>query len=254
MKLWIDTESKVLVQETGGQRTTTDLYSKQAFETISQLWLKVGWNEKYPYIFTWMGRPVIQNPEDMIRAQEVIYRTKPDVIIETGVAHGGSLVFYASLCKAMETGRVIGVDVEIRPNNRKFIENHELFPLISLIEGNSVDPAIVQQVKSQVNPGEKVLVFLDSNHSKDHVLAELEAYHGLVTSGSYIVATDGITKDLYDVPCGKPEWVWDNPVAAVNEFIQTHPEFVVERLSWPFNESLLTNDTTHWPDAWLLKK
>src|SRR5437867_3632832 len=145
MKITIDTELKRLVQETAEGRQEHDLYSKQAFEILSQQWLKVGWNEKYPYTFTWMGRPIIQLPEDMIRVQEVIYRVRPDVIIETGVAHGGSLIYYASLCKAMEKGRVIGIDIEIRPHNRAAIERHELFPLITLIEGSSVAPDIVQQ-------------------------------------------------------------------------------------------------------------
>src|SRR5207253_434917 len=141
-----------------------------AFEILSEQWLKVGWNEKYPYTFSWMGRPIIQLPEDMIRVQEVIYRIRPAVIIETGIAHGGSLIYYASLCKAMEKGRVIGIDIEIRPHNRAAIEGHELFPLITLIEGSSVAPDIVQQARSLVADGESVLVLLDSNHTKQHVL------------------------------------------------------------------------------------
>src|SRR5437773_11499060 len=126
MRLTIDDEKKTLSVDEGGRTQTVDLYSTRAFELISQAWLKVGWNEKYPYTFTWMGRPIIQLPEDMIRIQEVIYRVRPDVIVETGVAHGGSLIYYASLCKAMETGRVVGIDIEIRPNNRRAIEEHEL--------------------------------------------------------------------------------------------------------------------------------
>ncbi len=254
MRLIIDTDAKTLVQETNGQQTRIDLYAKQAFEIISLLWLKVGWNEKYPYTFSWMGRPIIQIPEDIIRTQEVIYRVKPDVIIETGIAHGGSLIFYASLCKAMGKGHMIGVDIEIRPHNRKAIEAHELFPYITLIEGNSIDPTIVQQVKSLVKPGETVMVLLDSNHTKQHVMNELEAYHSLVTPGSYIVVTDGIMKDLYDVPRGKPEWVWDNPAAAAAEFVQAHPEFVIEQPAWPFSESELSENITHWPGAWLRRK
>src|SRR5690606_19131155 len=147
-------------------------------------------DNKYVYGFSWMGRPIIQLPEDMIRIQEVVYRLKPDVIVETGVAHGGSLIFYASLCKAMERGRVIGIDIEIRPHNRKAIEAHELAGFITLVEGSSTDPAIVQEVKSLVAPGETAIVILDSNHSKQHVLDELEAYADLVSVGSYIVACD----------------------------------------------------------------
>ena len=251
MKILIDTETRSLIQENEGHHTQIDLYSKRGFEIISQIWLKVGWNGKYPHTFSWLGRPIIQNPEDMVRVQEVIYRTKPDVIIETGIAHGGSLVFYASLLKAIGKGRVIGVDIEIRQHNRKAIESHELFPYITLIEGSSTDPVIVQQVKVSVRPNEIVLVLLDSNHTKQHVLAELEAYHSFVTLGSYIVATDGIMRDLADVPRGKSEWVWDNPAAAAAEFAQRHPEFVIEQPAWVFNESELSQNITHWPGAWL---
>jgi len=251
MKLTVDTEARTLVVEDGGRRREMPLYSREAFEILSRQWLKVGWNEKYPYTFTWMGRPVIQLPEDIVRAQEAIYRVKPDVLVETGIAHGGSLILYASLLKAMGKGRVIGVDIEIRPHNRKAIEQHELFPLIDLIEGDSASPAVAARVRGLVKPGESVMVFLDSNHAKDHVLAELEGYHGLVTPGSYIVATDGSMQDLHDVPRGRPEWIRDNPVAAVAEFCARHPEFRIDRPEWAFNESELRESITHWPDAWL---
>jgi len=254
MKLIIDTDSQTLVTEDNGQRASVDLYSKAAFELISQQWLKVGWNQKYPYVFSWLGRPIIQIPEDMIRVQEVIYQVKPDVIVETGIAHGGSLVFYASLCKAMDRGRVIGVDIEIRPHNRRAIETHELFPLITLIEGSSISLEIVAQVRAQIRSGESVLIILDSNHTKQHVQQELEAYHALVTPGSYLVATDGSMRELHDVPRGKPEWRWDNPAAATSEFAQRHPEFVLEQPAWPFNESELSQNVTHWPDAWLRRR
>ena len=254
MKLLIDTDSRTLVCEEGEGKQVLDLYSKQAFELISKQWLRVGWNAKYPYTFSWMGRPIIQLPEDLIRIQEVIYRVKPDVIIETGVAHGGSLIYYASLCKVMGKGRVIGIDVEIRPHNRTAIEAHDLFPYITLIEGSSTNQAIVNRVRLLVKSGEAVLVILDSNHTKQHVLGELNAYHNLVTSESYIVATDGSMKDLYDVPRGKPEWKWDNPESAAAEFLGTHPEFVLEQPAWPFNESELSENITHWPGAWLRRK
>ena len=251
MKLTIDTEAMTLTTDEAGHTATFDLYSKQSFEIVSTQWLKVGWNQKYPYAFSWLGRPIIQAPEDIIRAQEVIYRLQPDVILETGVAHGGSLIFYASLCKAIGKGRVIGVDIEIRPHNRQAIEAHELFSYITLIEGNSISAEVVGQVKSLIGSGEQVLVFLDSNHTKPHVLAELEAYCGLVTPGSYIVATDGSMKDLYDVPRGKAAWKDDNPTAAAREFTGRHTEFVIEQPAWPFNESQLTQNITHWPDGWL---
>lgn len=251
MRLIVDTAANTLTQDSEEEFVVLDLYSDQAFELISKQWLRIGWNQKYVYTFTWLGRPVIQLPEDLIRAQEVIYQVGPDVIIETGVAHGGSLVFYASLCKAMGKGRVIGVDIEIRPHNRKAIEAHELSPLITLIEGDSVDSAIVEQIRSLVRAGESVLVILDSCHSKQHVLAELEAYSSLVTPGSYIVATDGSMEELANVPRGNSSWVSDNPKAAAAEFARAHPEFRLEQPTWEFNESNLSQSITHWPGAWM---
>ena len=251
MKLVIDTETKTLTEEENGEMRHFYLYSKEAFERLSRQWVRVGWNQKYSYTFSWMGRPIIQLPEDMIRAQEAIFRVKPDVVIETGVAHGGSLIFNASLCKIMGKGRVIGVDIEIRPHNRRAIEEHDLYTYITLIEGSSTAPDIVGQVRNLINQNEKVMIFLDSNHTKQHVLEELKAYSGFVTPGSYIVATDGIMKDLDDVPRGNTEWKLDNPADAAIKFVKEHNEFVLEQPSWPFNESSLTENVTHWPCAWL---
>jgi len=251
MKIVVETASQTLEEHEGGKSQTYPLYSREAFEILSRLWLRVGWDQKYTYTFTWMARPIIQLPQDLLRIQEVIYRVKPDVIIETGIAHGGSLVFYASLCRAMGRGRVIGIDIDIRPHNREAILSHEMAPSITLVEGSSTDPAVIQQVRQLVRGSEQVMAILDSDHSKSHVLAELEAYGSLVTSGSYLVATDGIMQDLCDVPRGKPRWAWDNPSSAAREFAATHPEFVIEEPSWPFNESELAKNVTHWPDAWL---
>jgi cephalosporin hydroxylase len=251
MKLIIDTEAATLTIEDEGRQRNLNLYSDEAFEAISRQWVRVGWNQKYQYTFAWMGRPVIQLPEDLIRIQEVIYRIRPDVIVETGVAHGGSLIFYSALCKAIGKGRVIGIDVEIRPHNRSAVEAHELFDRITLIEGNSTDPETVSLVKGQILHGQSVLVILDSNHTKDHVLRELECYAGLVTTGSYIVATDGIMSELSDLPRGRKEWDTDNPSSAAREFATNHPDFVIEQPSWTFNESKLSKDITHWPGGWL---
>ncbi len=251
MKIAIDTKSQTLSFTDNGRVGDCDLYSNEAFRIISRIWLKVGWNQKYVYTFTWLGRPVIQLPEDLLRIQEAIYSIKPDLIIETGIAHGGSLVFYASLCNAMGKGRVIGVDLDIRPHNREALENHELFPFMTLISGNSIDPTVVKKVKSLVRPNDVVLVVLDSNHTKQHVLSELQAYGDLIGPGSYIVATDGIMSDLHDVPRGKKEWGGDNPATAAEEYLRKHPEFVMEMPTRLFDESDLSEGVTHWPDAWL---
>jgi cephalosporin hydroxylase len=251
MKIAIDEERRELTMTRDGVEQTLPLYSREAFEALSELWLKVGWNEKYPYTFSWLGRPIIQAPEDVLRAQEVFYRVQPDVLVETGIAHGGSLIFYASLCEAIGRGRVVGVDIEIRPHNRRAIEAHRLFPRITLVESDAVAPATVAAVKALISPGERVMVVLDSNHTKAHVRAELEAYAPLVTPESYVVVTDGSMEILYDVPRGKREWRTDNPSAAAREFAAEHPEFVLEQPAWPFNESALAKNITHWPDAWL---
>jgi cephalosporin hydroxylase len=254
MKLIIDTEEKTIAIEAQDKKRVLGLYTKEAFEFISEQWLKVGWDQKYSYTFSWMGRPIMQLPEDMIRAQEVIYKVKPDVIIETGIAHGGSLIYYASICKAIGKGRVIGIDIEIRPHNRKAIESHELFSLINIIEGNSTALDVIKKVKSSIKPGEVVMLILDSCHAKQHVLAELEAYHDLITPGSYIAVADGIMQELYDVPHGIPELTWNNPASAVTEFAQMHPKFVLEQPAWPFNESELGRNVTYWAGAWLRRK
>jgi cephalosporin hydroxylase len=252
MKFEIDTESNTLTYEAKeGEKEVLDLYSKESFEILSRYWVKVGWNQKHIYTFSWFGRPIIQLPEDIIRMQEVIYRIKPDVIIETGVAHGGSLIFYASLCKAVGKGRVIGIDIDIRQHNRIAIEQHELFSYITLLEGSSTSSDIVSAVDENINQAETVLVILDSNHSKQHVLDELEAYNNFVTKGSYIVATDGIMRDLHDVPRGERDWEWDNPSTAAMDFLETHDDFVLEIPEWSFNESNLNENITHWPNAWL---
>jgi cephalosporin hydroxylase len=253
MKITINTDENALSYESNGESRVIELYTREAFEIISQQWLKVGWHQKYSFTFSWMGRPIIQLPEDLIRIQEVIFRIRPAVILETGVAHGGSLVYYASLCKTMGEGRVIGVDIELRPCNRQAIEAHELFPYITLIEGDSSAPEVIGRVKSLIRPEESVLLILDSCHYKQHVCKELEAYHDLIKIGHYAVVCDGIIKDLSDVPSGQAEWAWDHPVAAVQKFAREHPEFVIEEPSWPFNESRLNKNVTQWPGAWLRK-
>ena len=254
MKITIDTDKQTILDEKTGE--TLPLYSTESFKKISKIWLKVGWNEKHVYTFTWLGRPIIQLPEDMIRVQEAIFQVKPTVIIETGIAHGGSLIYSASLLKAMGIeGRVIGVDIEIRPHNRQAIEEHFLFPYITLIEGSSTAPEIVRQVKDLVKPDDTVFVILDSNHLRGHVYDELETYCELVTKDSYIVATDGIMREVYDAPRGTASWIEDNPVSAAHDFLAKHPEFVLEAPPWLFNESeLKENINTHYPDAWLRRK
>jgi cephalosporin hydroxylase len=253
MRLVLDTDRELITLE-GEKEEQFSLYSNQAFELLSKIWLKLNWNQRHTYTFTWLGRPIIQLPEDVIRYQEAIFALKPDVIIETGIAHGGSLTFSASLCKLMGKGRVIGVDIDIRPHNFQALQEHDLFPFMTLIQGSSTDPEIIQKVKSLIKPHETVLVLLDSNHKKSHVLTELEAYAPLVTSGSFVIVADGMIEELHDVPRGKADWKKNNPKIAAQEFILSHPEFELKELSWIFNENALQKNITHWPGAWLRRK
>jgi len=247
----IDEKKSLIIVGDKESSQTYEIGSPEAFYILSKLWLRSGWDTKYVYSFTWLGRPIIQLPEDMFRIQEVIYRIKPDIIIETGIAHGGSLVFYASLCKAMDKGRVIGIDIEIRPHNRRAIEEHELFEYVTLVEGNSIDEQVVNRVKKMVVPRERVFVVLDSNHSKQHVLGELNAYSDLVAIDSYIIACDGIMESLVGAPRSKEDWSWNNPKAAAEEFVRTHDNFIIEEPEFSFNEGLITERVTYWPDAFL---
>ena len=250
----IDLEAGTVEEQTAAGLRTFEIGSPEAFRLISKAWLRSGWDSKYVYSFTWLGRPMIQLPEDMLRIQEVIYSVKPDVLIETGVAHGGSLVFYASLFRSIGKGRVVGVDVEVRPHNRKAIEAHELFPSITLIEGDSTDSGTLAMVRRQLKAGDTAMVVLDSNHTKAHVLAELEAYAPFVTPQSYIVATDGIMQDLVGAPRSRDDWEWNNPAQAAREFAARHPEYALIEPPVMFNEGTITERVTYWPHAFLLRK
>jgi cephalosporin hydroxylase len=251
MKLIIDTSARTLTTVDGDFRKTEPLYSREAFDALSLEWVRVGWSLKYYHNFGWFGCPVLQLPEDLVRMQEVIYRLRPDVIVETGVFKGGSLTFYASLFQALGNGRVIGVDIEIAPQVRQAIQSHFLAPRITLLEGNSASDEVVSRVKSLIRPEEKVFVILDSNHSKAHVRAELDAYSRFVTPGSYILAADGIMRDLTDVPGGEREWACDNPLEAAKEFAAAHPEFERADPEWPFRWGELRENVTYCPGGWL---
>ncbi len=250
----IDEHKNTLTTDDG---RTVPLYSPEGFRILSELWLKVEWDQKHLYSFSWLGRPLIQLPDDLMRIQEVIFDLKPDVIIETGIAHGGSLIFYATLCKAMDHGKVVGVDIEIREHNRKAMEEHFLKSYITMIEGSSIDSKIVEEVRRNIPAGAKTLIILDSDHTHDHVLAELRAYGPLVSPGSYIVATDGSMEFLYDTPRAKaqypkaPHWKTDNPKQAAIDFVAENKNFRIEEPKFPFNEGAIDFRITHWPSAYV---
>jgi len=190
----------------------------------------------YSYNFTWMGRPIIQYPQDILAMQELIWSIKPDLIIEAGIAHGGSLIFSASMlelnaaCGGPSDAYVLGIDIDIREHNRKAIESHPLFARISMIEGSSIDPEVVNQVVAASQGRRSVLVLLDSDHSGAHVLAELEAYAPLTTVGSYCVVFDTVIEDLPPRSSADRHWGPGNsPKTAVHEYLQEHDEFISDQ-------------------------
>lgn len=187
--------------------------------------------EKYSYNFTWLGRPIIQYPQDIVLIQELIWQIKPDLIIETGIAHGGSLILSASLLELIGgPGKVIGVDIEIRKHNRKAIENHPLYKRITMFEGSSTDPKIVACVKKAAQKKKKVMVFLDSLHTHEYVLGELELYSPLVTKGSYLVVFDTVIEEL-PVSCysDRPWSPGNNPETAVHAFLKQNHNFMLDK-------------------------
>lgn len=186
---------------------------------------------KYSYNFTWLGSPIIQFPQDIIAMQEIVWHVKPDLIIETGIAHGGSLIFYASMLELLgSNGEVLGIDIDIRKYNRKEIENHSMFKRITMIEGSSIDKGIAKQVWDFAKEKKNVLVVLDSNHTHEHVLKELKLYSPLVAKDSYLIVFDTIIEDMpedsfTDRPWGKG----NNPKTAVWEFLKTNDRFKIDK-------------------------
>jgi cephalosporin hydroxylase len=254
MILTIDTSNRTLDVRAEGQDRSLPLFSREAFEVLSDEWVRVGWALKQYFTFTWMGLPVLQLPEDLVRVQEVIATLRPDVIVETGVYQGGSMLFHASICEALGKGRVIGIDKYIAPATAEAVRSHRLANRIRLIEGDSADPETLRTIRADVGDSSTVMVLLDSDHTKQHVRKELEAYSPLVTPGSCIVAADGIMRILADVPHGEPDWTTNNPSAAAREFAAAHPEFELRDPAWQFNQSDLEKNVTYWPDGWLWRK
>jgi cephalosporin hydroxylase len=217
---------------------------------------------QYSYNFFWAGRPIIQYPQDMVALQEIVWATRPDLIIETGIAHGGSLILSASLlaildyCDAAEAGevidprlprrRVLGIDIDIRDHNRAAIEAHPMASRIDMIEGSAIAPEIVEQVRARAQGAGRVMLCLDSNHTHDHVLAELEAYADLVTPGCYCIVFDTVIEDLpFEMAGDRPWGPGDNPKTAVWHYLKTHPEFEIDK---KIDEKLLVSVA---PDGFL---
>lgn len=254
MKLTIDTVSGTIVREEPGlPERQLPLYSAEGFRAVSEIWLRQQWNTMQWRSFSWLGLQMMQLPEDVLRLQEALAALRPDVIVETGVHGGGSTAFFASMCRLLGRGRVVSIDITIAPAVRQAIEAGPFADLVTLIEGDSAAPDTVAAVRRAIRPGEKTFFFLDSDHSRAHVLRELEAYAGLVTAGSYMVATDGVMGLLADTPHGAPQWRTDNPAEAARAFAARHPEFAIRRPRARFGEEHVEEMLTYWPDAWLLR-
>jgi cephalosporin hydroxylase len=213
---------------------------------LSRIWSRETNRHNYTYNFSWLGRPIIQYPQDIVAMQELIWQVRPDLIIETGIAHGGSLIFSASLLAMLDmvdgiegdtgfdprlSGRmVLGVDIDIREHNRDAIESHPMSSRIRMIQGSSIAPDVIDQVKDIAGNYKRILVCLDSNHTHEHVLAELESYAPLVSTGSYCVVFDTLIEDMpADMFTDRPWGVGDNPKTAVWEYLEKHPEFEVDK-------------------------
>lgn len=206
------------------------LQQDRDLQALSRIWLREITPHKYAYNFKWMGRPIIQFPQDMLAMQEIVWAARPDLIIETGVAHGGSVLYYASLLELMGHGEVVGIDIDIRAHNRTAIEAHPMCRRVRLIQGSSVDPEVVAQVHALAK-GKRVIVVLDSNHTHEHVLAELRAYAPLVCSGGYCIVMDTVLEDMPEhlISEDRPWGVGDNPKTAVHEYLKEDKSFAIDK-------------------------
>ena len=212
------------------------LTEDQDLQGLSRIWSRETNRYKYTYNFTWMGRPIIQYPQDILALQELIWTVQPDLIIETGIAHGGSLIFSSSMlelnaaCGGPQNAEVLGVDIDIRAHNLQAIQSHPMSKRISMIEGSSIDPEVIEQVKTKAINKERIMIFLDSNHTHEHVLAELDAYAPLTSVGSYCVVLDTLIEDMPpELFTDRPWGPGNNPKTAVWEYINNHPEFQIDK-------------------------
>jgi len=227
-ELFAETLDPTIEVRTADGPRELDIYTPEGFASLSRLFTRSGWQQKISYEVTWLGIPIIQTPEDILMMQELIWKVRPDVVIECGVAHGGAMMLYASILDLLGKGHVLGIDVEIRKYNRLALQSHPLSRRYTLIEASSIDPQTVAQVQRLIQPDDRVLVALDSNHTKAHVAKELELYAPLVSVNSYMVVFDGVMEVLTDAPNGSAEWATDNPWHAVREFLTNNSDFELD--------------------------
>jgi cephalosporin hydroxylase len=211
------------------QQNIEGLKNDHDLQALSRVWVREISPHKYAYNFRWMGRPIIQFPQDMVAMQEILWDLKPDLVIECGVAHGGSILYYASILELIGHGEVLGIDIDIRSHNRQAIERHPMSRRVQLLEGSSVDPRTIAQVHERAQ-GKRVVVVLDSNHTHEHVLGELRAYAPLVCEGGYCVVMDTIVDDMpaHFFP-DRPWGPGDNPKTAVHQYLKETDAFEIDQ-------------------------
>lgn len=215
----------------GNRKAIDRMGSDPQLRTLTNEWFRAAAEHEYSYHFSWMGRPIIQFPQDIVAMQELIWKIQPDLIIETGIARGGSLIFYASMLELLGGDRqVLGIDIDIRSHNRNAVEQHPMFNRIALLEGSSVAPEIVRQVESAADGKQCVMVVLDSNHTHDHVQQELACYADMVTPGSYLIVFDSIIEDMPESFSSDRPWgPGNNPKTAVHQFLAANRNFEIDR-------------------------
>lgn len=235
-----DEKNKVMIERMG-----KEILLKQ----ISHRWIEETSKFEYGYHFKWLGRPVIQLPQDIVAVQEIIWEVKPDLIIETGIARGGSLIMYAAFLELIGKGHVLGIDIDIREHNRAEIEKHPMFRRITMFEGSSVSEEVADKVRDFAKDYDKIMVLLDSNHTHKHVLKELEFYSPLVSKGSYCIVFDTIIEDMPDELFNDRPWgKGNNPKTAVHEFLRANDEFEIDKTIQ--NKLLITAA----PDGYLIRR
>ncbi|QLH05793.1 cephalosporin hydroxylase family protein [Nitrosopumilus ureiphilus] len=219
--------------ETRNKKFIKKMGKNKPLKKLSKKWMMESSLDEYSYHFRWLGLPIIQFPQDIVGLQEIIWKIKPDLIIETGIARGGSLIFSASMLQLIGKGNVLGIDIEIRKENKERILKHPLYKRIKMIEGSSIDENVINKVNKIAKNKNRILVILDSNHSHDHVLAELKAYSKLVKKGSYMIVFDTVIQDIpnkYSKKLLKGNWSkTDNPKTAVHEFLKKNKRFIIDK-------------------------
>jgi len=253
MVVTIDTDAGLFRLAENGRCEERPLFDPEAFRILSRQWLILGWNLGYWACFSWMGRQLLQLPDDVLRLAELLWRVRPDVIVETGVYDGGSTLLFASLCRLAGRGRVISVERGFRPGVRAAVME-AAGDLVTLIEGDSALPETAARVEREMRRDERVCVFLDSDHSARHVAMELRHLSHMVSPGCYLLVADSICADLAHTPAGEAAWKYDHPGTAVDEFLATHPEFTRTRPAPLFTGEFDFTELSYFPSTWLIRQ